>query len=430
MSADQASPRLTTTILRECIAVLIAIVAVGWSVGSAYGSTVSSSSVMHATSGPFQVVGNKVLAPNGSQFVPYGTVVECPAVATTNIANLCKGYVGTVDSGTAIVAAAAQIWHSNVVRFQLAQENLFSGPGGSVNPVYVALVNGLVSEANSYGMVAIITLQEEEHGGYSAPTSTSTAFWSYMATDFAGNDNVFFDLFNEPYLPLTAFGSTGTYAQVWNTWRNGGEALSVRAKGGSVVGTTEVQYVGMQSLVDTIRATGDNNIIVAESPGGDRNLSQLPTHYLTGSNIAYGVEPNLANDKTQAEQYLRFGRYTTAVPIMPEAFLDNYGTSWCDPTSPEDLPNLLSYLKGLHMGLIFWSLDPGDAVVGTNLDDPTSYPSGTTNSSSANCPYTGGGRVNSPTNTIGDGADILAYFTANSVDAIRATASVLSPVKN
>ena len=65
-------------------------------------------------------------------------------------------------------------------------------------------------------MVAIVTLQEENEGGYVEPTASSVAFWSYLANHYKDNDDVFFDLYNEPDLPASAFGSSGSQSDVWN----------------------------------------------------------------------------------------------------------------------------------------------------------------------------------------------------------------------
>jgi len=396
--------------------------------------TAPASPTVHVTpsqlpaSGSFNVSGNMIVGPGGQQFVPYGVVVECLAEHTTDITKLCAGPASGVsagalvraNTGAAIVTAAAQGWNANIIRFQVSQENLFSGPNGSVNPAYVDLVDSFVTQTNRLGMVATITLQEEDQHGYAYPTESSVLFWQYMASHYKSSPGVFFDLYNEPQLPTTVAGSEDN---VWNIWQHGGNALSVQTGVHQVLGTTDIAYVGMQTLVNTVRAQGANNIVIAEGPHYDQDLTELTSHYLTGSNIAYGTEPNLAsnkilpgNDRTMAEQYVRFGQYIKAVPIIPEAFLDNYGTRSCDPNSPTDVPALLQYLKSLDMGLIFYSLEPGLAIVGSNLSEPTSYGTATSIASSL-CP-TQGGNQQLVTNTIGPGAQFLAYFTANSQKAL------------
>ena len=376
------------------------VTASSYSAGGNQGSGV-------APSADFNVVGNKIIGPSGKQFVPYGTIIEC--ASERKPASLCQGQGISGNTGTAQINAAAKYWNMNILRFQVAQEHLFNA-NGSINSSYLSLVDSLVKQTNSLGMVAIITLQEEHYDGPAFPTSTATAFWKFMAQHFKNYPDVFFDLYNEPRLPADALLAS---SNIWDIWQNGGDAYLSSGTNGTT--TKIVQYVGMQSLVNTIRDQGAKNIIIAEGPNYDEDLSGLPTHLLTGGNIAYGIEPNLKKDTTRSSQYNKFGQYSKNWPIMPEAFLDNEGTKFCDPNSPVDLPSLLAYLKSLNMGLLFWALVPGDGIVGHNLEQPTSYPAGATSISSPTCPYGGSKSVYLPNNTIGDGSLIMSYYKANSV---------------
>ncbi|HUD10392.1 MAG TPA: cellulase family glycosylhydrolase, partial [Candidatus Saccharimonadales bacterium] len=385
----------------------------------------------------FSVVGNKIMESNHTQFVPYGFVLECPAidapqVATNSIAinskgSLCDGSDYSGNSGVDQIQAAATDWNANIVRLQVAQEALFNGTSTvdgttGINMAYLTLINNLVTQANSLGMVATVTLQEEVDGSgsFAFPTASSTKFWTFMANYYKNNPEVFFDIYNEPSLDANAFpndNATQAESDIWNIWQNGGPA-DTESKSGTVNTASTTDYVGMQSLVNTIRAQGANNIIIAEGPDHDKDLTQLlvtstntVSHQLTGSNIAYGVEPNLRDDNTQALQYARFGQVDATVPVVPEAFLDAYMVDTCWKDSPTDLPPLLAYLKSLNMGLQFWSLIPGIAIQGKNLDMPTTYGSATTidcGSGTATVQSIAG-------NTIGYGQLVQSYFKANSV---------------
>ncbi len=368
----------------------------------------STTPTVTTSSTGFYVNANKIIGPNGKQFVPYGTIIEC-AAETKPVATLCRGKYLSENTANAQINAAAKYWNMNILRFQVAQEHLFNN-NGSINYTYLNLIDSLVKQTNSLNMVAVITLQEEHYDGPAFPTSSATTFWKFMAQHFKSNPDIFFDLYNEPRLPANALLSG---SNIWDIWQNGGNAYLASGKAN---GTTKqiVHYVGMQSLVNTIRGQGAKNIIIAEGINFDENLSGLPTHTLTGQNIAYGIEPNLKRDTTQTSQYNTFGQYTKEWPIMPEAFLDNEGTQFCDPNSPIDLPNLLAYLKSLNMGLLFWALVPGRAIIGNNLDQPTYYPAGSNSISSPTCPYKGPGSISLPNNTIGDGSLIMNYYKANS----------------
>jgi hypothetical protein len=343
------------------------------------------------------VVRNKIIGPDGYQFIPYGFVVECLSFKMP-VTQLCTGHdPHTNQTGQAIVQAAGTMWNANVIRFQVSQENLFSGPGGSVNPAYVSLMDGLVSQTNSLGMVAILTLQEENQSKQSGPTASSTAFWQWMAGHYATNPMVMLDLFNEPY----GSGSLPTETQAWSTWQNG-----------------DSTYVGMQSLADTIRAAGATNVIISQVPDHNQDLSQIMSHLLTGSNIAYGFEPNLdsngiadgsGNDRTRAQQFIRFGQFVPQIPLVPTAFIDYYGSNHCDPQSSVDVGQLLSYLQWLYLGVISYSLNPGQDAINGDLAIPTSYSGwGVAPWSAAMCPVHP--TVHQPNSTFGPGEDLLLFF--------------------
>lgn len=356
-----------------------------------------TASVRAATPGGYTVVRNKIIGPDHLQFIPYGFVVECMSFALP-VTQLCTGNdPHTNQSGQAIVQTAGTMWNANVIRFQIAQENLFSGPRGSVNPAFVSLMDGLVSQANTLGMVAIVTLQERNTTKQSGPTSSNSAFWTWMAGHYAGNPMVMFDLFNEPY----GMGTFSTEAQAWDTWQNGN-------------GT----YVGMQSLVDTIRATGATNVVIAQVPGHSQDLSLIMGHLLAGSNVAYGFEPLLdsngvadgsGNDRTRPQQYIRFGQFVPQIPLVPTAFIDYYGSAHCDPQSSVDVSQLFGYLKWLYLGVISYSLDPGEDAVNGDLSIPTSYSGwGIGPWSASMCPAHP--TVHQPNTTFGPGVDVLILF--------------------
>jgi len=76
----------------------------------------------------------------------------------------------------------------------------------------------------------------------------SVTFWHQVATDYASNPSVMFDLFNEPY-------SRGSYSLGWSCWRDGGCAMPVENDTTPLSGQT-FTVVGMAQLVATVRAAG------------------------------------------------------------------------------------------------------------------------------------------------------------------------------
>ena len=345
------------------------------------------------TSGSFTVSGNSILQPNGQRYVPYGFVLEWCATV--------PGLPCNASSPTLYqkISEAATYWHANTVRLQASWEQLYSGPNGTVNTLYLSQLDREIQQANSLGMVAILTQQTEHFGGSIMPDSHSLTFWTFIANRYKSDPLVMFDLFNEPRLSALDVGGKD---QLWNIWQNGG----------TVTGTTDGSdgtYVGMQTVVNTVRATGATNIVIAEGTGGDHDLSGLATHALTGPNIAYGTENSLrllgnVPNYTQAQWAANFGIPSQTYPIMMEAFLGTPGTVDCDPDSPTVFPQLLNYLQANGLGMIYFTLDAGEGIVGTNLEQPTTFQG----SQTLNC------AVPRATNTVGPGQAIHDWFAANS----------------
>jgi endoglucanase len=349
----------------------------------------------------FHVSGNKVVETNGTQFVPYGFVFEC--LASTTLA--CEKPSGAEPvTDTDRIKVAARYWHANTIRLQVSQEHLFSRT--PYNSSYLNQLDREVALVNRLGMVAIVTLQEEEFDGPPLPTESASRFWAFMATHFKHDQMVMFDLYNEPRLKPYE-GETW----MWNIWRNGG---SVDMHG------VDETFVGMQSLVNQIRGEGAQNVIVAEGNRGDHDLSDLPGFLLRGTNIAYGMEPDLTPTTDSPAQWdAAYGHLSATVPIMMEAFQDYATAGTCFTDSPTVLPELLSYLHSHQLGLLSWTLNPGNMMVGENPEQPTSYVGATTqicvpHNKKHQVKRRLAGEFSLSTNTNGPGQTILNFFRANS----------------
>ncbi len=115
---------------------------------------------------------------------------------------------------TASVAYAINTWKANVIRLPLNQDR-WNTYDYSYRTLVDSIVN-LCSQNNAYVILDLHWSGEGQPGQatkqYSMPDSNSTAFWSSVATRYANNPAVLYDLFNEPFV-----GSGGT-------WLNGGTA--------------------------------------------------------------------------------------------------------------------------------------------------------------------------------------------------------------
>jgi len=124
---------------------------------------------------------------------------------------------------------------------------------GQTAAQYQATITNYINLLNSNGIYVIFDLQ------FSAPGTTiaqntepmpdadhSSAFWTSVANTYKGNNSIIFDLFNEPW-PDNNNISTAA----WTCLRDGGSCSGV-----------SYTTVGMQSLVNTVRAAGATNILM------------------------------------------------------------------------------------------------------------------------------------------------------------------------
>jgi endoglucanase len=178
--------------------------------------------------------------------------------------------------------AAIASWRVNTVRIPLNQD-CWLGTNGVVRAYsganYRRQIRRYVNLLRRNGMTVILDLHWSG-GAYPGPQSqcaepTATClkpmpdaehtpeFWRSVATTFATDPHVVFDLFNEPY-PDAAMPA----AQAWLCWRDGGTACP----------GIPYPVAGMQTLVDTVRATGATNLIALGGISFANNLSGWLAH--------------------------------------------------------------------------------------------------------------------------------------------------------
>jgi hypothetical protein len=158
------------------------------------------------------------------------------------------------------VKVAIDDWKVNIVRLPLSQDRWF-GKAPEQDPneggkAYRALVKEVVDLCSSKGVYIMLDLHwsntgewGKNIGQHSMPDENSLAFWKDFAPVYANNPAVLFDLYNEPH------------DVSWDVWLNGGEVTD-RPNGRGQTART-FKAVGMQQLLDAVRATGAKNVVVA-----------------------------------------------------------------------------------------------------------------------------------------------------------------------
>jgi len=202
-------------------------------------------------------------------------------------------------------AAAIASWNANAVRVPVNEDcwlGINGQPNNSQSPPeeltqagYQHAIESYVAALNAHGLYAILDLHWSAPGAQVALEQQpmpdydhSLAFWQSVALAFKGNPAVVFDIFNEPYDPTDPrSGSDMNPAdQVsWNCWQTGtengpagGANCETSAYDTNQVKTSRYRVAGMQTLLDTIRATGATEPVLAGGLNFANDLSQWAGH--------------------------------------------------------------------------------------------------------------------------------------------------------
>ncbi len=205
------------------------------------------------------------------------------------------------DGADAAAADAAAIasWHANAVRVPLNEDcwlGIDSQPSYRTVSDYQQVVEQFVADLNADGIYAILDLHWSAPGSNIAngqrpmPDDHSAAFWTSVATAFKTDPAVLFDAFNEPYSPAADYADAASYPLSWSCWQNGGCTLPVTADG-SDPGAEPQTYtaVGMQALVNAIRATGASQPILLGGLAYANDLSGWLAHEPTDPDHQLGA---------------------------------------------------------------------------------------------------------------------------------------------
>ena len=190
--------------------------------------------------------------PRGVQIV--GLVAPPPALVGKYIA--AGQHFGLAE----LQAAVAE--HADMIRFQVSEFGI-DPQGPLYSAAYVQSVQAAIEEARSLGLNVIVSLQAESPAGELTrcplPDAGAERAWAVLAPMFAGDNGVMFELYNEPGILNTRLN--------WQTWLNGGQVIS---------GGVTCQAVGMQTLVNDIRADGADNVIVLPGLNTETTLAGVP----------------------------------------------------------------------------------------------------------------------------------------------------------
>lgn len=243
-------------------------------------------------------------------------------------------------------------WKSNCIRLPLNQDFWF-GYNGANQTDYRNLVSSLVNMAVSRNKYVIIDLHwsdmgtwNQNVGQHNMPDDNSTAFWQSVASTYANNPSVLFDLYNEPH------------DVSWSVWKNGGNVTE---------GAVTYHTPGHQSLINTVRATGAKNIIVVGGLDWAYDLTGVDNGYAltdpSGNGIMYDV--HVYPWKTNWDTYVTCAADTNPILVGecgwddPQWYRDSINPNWHAEAHTTWCPKLLNWLDTNQFNWTGWCFHPG-----------------------------------------------------------------------
>jgi endoglucanase len=321
------------------------------------------------------VAGNHLVDQRGATVVLHGVNTQGTEYACVKENSIFDGN----QEASAGSIAAMQSWGFNAARVQL-NESCWLGIQ-AVKPAYSGsayqhAIEQYVDALIAAGMYVIIDLHWSSRGGSRKSTRQlpmpderyAPAFWASVANAFKDNPAVIFDLFNEPY-PNHNTDSTAAWTCVLD------------GSAGHTCKGVNYPAAGTQQLLDTVRATGATNVVMAGGPQYAGDLDQWrrfepvdPLHQLAASFHVYWntpANPNYSPCYTPSCWSGVLAPLAAYVPVVAGEF----GELDCGDTL---YPPLLNFADQHGISYLAWAWFVGDCAKGPSLitsysGTPTNY---------------------------------------------------------
>ena len=342
------------------LAVLLAVLGCLGGVGEASASPHSNRTAkdLGSPAVPGIRVQGASLLNNGVPWVPRGVQIVGLVAPPSALAGK---YVAAGQNFGPAELQAAVAEHADLIRFQVSEFGV-DPQGPLYSAAYVRSIHDAVEEARGLGLSVIVSLQAESPAGELTrcplPDAGAERAWQVLAPMFAGDNGVMFELYNEP-------GLLNTRAN-WLTWLNGGQVIA---------GSVTCQAVGMQTLVNDIRADGADNVIILPGLNTEQTLAGVPKVTDPTSpqdpQFAYAVHyPLLTAPPTTWDA--AFGNLAAKKPVILTEWNANSTTN-CIASAPRRSPLLLTYLAGKRIGVVGFAMDLPDTLITDYSYTPTTY---------------------------------------------------------
>jgi len=222
----------------RCIVLIIVVLTVSMNIGMGQPSSLPL---------PLKVVGTQIVNSKNEPVRLRGVNAACLEWTSNGEGHILESVRVAIDD-----------WHVNHIRLPMSQDRWFGKAPEQTDEgkAYRALVDEVVKLCASKCVYIMLDMHwsdvgewGQNIGQHSMPDENSLTFWKDLAPVYANHPAVIYDLYNEPH------------DVTWDVWLNGGEITDRPNRRGQTPKTFKA--VGMQPLLDAVRATGAKNLIVA-----------------------------------------------------------------------------------------------------------------------------------------------------------------------
>lgn len=289
---------------------------------------------------PLKVIGNKLQNSEGKDVWLQGLALPSMEWSAGG-----ENILRSIEKGTSE-------WKANCIRLCLGSK-FYEGKGPYQNDggaKYRQLVEDAVNLCASKGVYIVLDLHE-----YRAPEQRHADFWKAVATKFKDHPAVIFELLNEPHdIP-------------WAAWQKGGETGTERLKSDVAVENNNqlktFKTIGMQALVDTIRATGARNVIVAGGLDWSYDLSGVLQGYALSDPQGNGIMYSTHVYPWKSDWQNKFITVAEKYPIfMGEVGADEKKMTFISAEAQEDphtwVPDILGIVQKHKIHWTAWCFHP------------------------------------------------------------------------
>ena len=242
-------------------------------------------------------------------------------------------------------------WQANTLKVTV-NPMFLTGQQGCNGASYLASVEHAATLAESRSMTVILGMypMKDYYAGYSyMPTQTTVNAWAILAPIYKNDPRVLYEAFNEPHTITD------------QVWRDGNAAQG---------------YIGMQALVNDIRALAPNPILV-DGPNYSGTIGQVVAagYRIIGANVYYAVHVwTNGGNKNPSNWAANFGNLAATTPVYATEFGDVgcvAGNGW--------MTQFMMYARAHLAGMIAWSFTHDGSVCGrpdlvsSDTGTPSSY---------------------------------------------------------